>query len=199
MIHNISLFLSNQLIKQDVIEPDYRAVYEYGIELMISSFIGISLIMLIGALLFSIIDAILFLISFILLRSFCGGYHANSYLACNVCSITSFLIVSILSQIDLIPKSWLMGSLFVCMLIITYISPIENPYKSIDSKDKIRFKIISSVLFLLFSIVSLFIVNWNERCFGQLAYTLLVITALAIIGYIKQIRTRKENKHEKDI
>ena len=192
MIHSISSFLSKQLVKQGVVDPDYRIVYEYGIELMVSSFIGISLIALMGTLVFSLVDSIIFLVCFILVRSFCGGYHANSYLVCNICSITSFSIVSILSRIDWIPKLWLVVLLLICLFIITYISPIESPFKAIDSNDRIKFKIISSMLFIFFSVISLLLVNENEHCFRQLAYTLIVITALAIIGYTKKIRSRKE-------
>ena len=71
-------------------DKKYTDIYQYGIEIMISSIIGVMLIILSGVIIKDMKSAIMFLISFMLLRSFCGGYHANNYLKCNIIFIVLF-------------------------------------------------------------------------------------------------------------
>lgn len=192
MIHKISVIISDQLVKQNSIDLKYKSVYEYGIELMLSSLIGILLILFVGTVFFSIIDAVIFLITFISIRTFCGGYHAKSYLTCNMCSILSFVVVSCISRTDMISKPIIILILALSSIILFYISPIEHKNKPIDLIKKNRLKLISIVFFLIFCMISLIIENWNEQLFKQLAYTLIIITMFAAIGHVEQISQRKE-------
>ena len=93
MIKAISNKLLKYLIKTDVINKseDALAYYKYGLEITISSLLNILLIISIGIISGQLIESVLFLICFIPLRQFTGGYHANSYLKCNFMFSVLFL------------------------------------------------------------------------------------------------------------
>ncbi|MCD7840625.1 MAG: accessory gene regulator B family protein, partial [Erysipelotrichaceae bacterium] len=95
MAHYIAVFL----LKNDVINKENLNIYIYGFELMISSGINIVTTIVLGVLFSKLTECLVFLISFILLRKYCGGYHANSYLKCNTIFTTNIIIVVLILKI----------------------------------------------------------------------------------------------------
>ncbi len=82
MLNKVSVQLSKfllQKIKEDKQEQD---VYTYGFELIISTIIFFVSIIVISAILSSPISGLVFLITFVPLRLFTGGYHADTYSRC---------------------------------------------------------------------------------------------------------------------
>ena len=84
----------NFITEQDVIsdESDVQDFYRYGIEISISSLLNIVLVVIAGILIHHIIESIVFLTLFILIRSFTGGYHADTYFRCNLLMCTTFIL-----------------------------------------------------------------------------------------------------------
>lgn len=91
MIRLLSDSLTSFLCKNIKIENDMVEVYRYGIEITISSALNIILIILTSFILSDVGFGIIFLTEFILLRSFSGGYHADSYFMCNLVFTLTFL------------------------------------------------------------------------------------------------------------
>lgn len=82
----ISLFLcGNHVIEKEEIE-----IYQYGFEIILSSLIGFILSIAVGCCLEMFFYALLYYGIFVILRLFTGGFHANTYLSCNLV----FLLVS---------------------------------------------------------------------------------------------------------
>ena len=71
-------------------------IYVYGIKLLISSLIGMCAISAIGLFTGYFTQAITYIVALSLIKSFAGGYHANTYLKCNVLSVLSFLFALIM-------------------------------------------------------------------------------------------------------
>jgi accessory gene regulator B len=62
-------------------------MYQYGLEILISGLIGIINILIISILIHRLTQGIVFLIVFIVLREYTGGYHAESYISFNYSGI----------------------------------------------------------------------------------------------------------------
>lgn len=191
MIHFVSTQISMLLNRNGFFDSKNIEVYTYGVEIIISSLIGVSIIILIGICFFSLLDAVLFLAPFIVIRSFCGGYHASTYLKCEICSSAVFVFVSILSKNLFFPKEQLLIILLLCLIVLGCISPVENEHKPIKKEDKFKMRFVSVFLFFFFIICTMIIGVWVKHAFYQLAYTLISITVLALIGH-GIINTRKE-------
>lgn len=88
MIDFLASKITENLVKSSIINEKIP-VYRYGIELLISSAIGISLILTLGVISNTFLEATVFLLLFIILRQQTGGYHSNTYVGCN----TSFSII----------------------------------------------------------------------------------------------------------
>ena len=59
-------------------------IYKYSFELLISSLIGISLILIIAYTSSAFLDSLVFLICFILFRQYTGVYHSKTFLSYNL-------------------------------------------------------------------------------------------------------------------
>ncbi len=83
---------SNADINNDMIE-----VYRYGVEIKTSLIFNILLILLSGLIIDDFMCSIVFLMSFIPIRSYCGGYHARTYFRCNLVFAIAFLSIILLN------------------------------------------------------------------------------------------------------
>jgi accessory gene regulator B len=93
MINASSERVASFFVQNKIIEKEDSEVYAYGILLIISSVFNTLLLLTIGALLWRLTETIIFLFSFAVIRSFSGGYHAETYWKC----IIYFLITYILN------------------------------------------------------------------------------------------------------
>lgn len=96
----VSIIL-NFMIKNNVISKDTEEIefYRYGIEITLSSLINIALISIIGIVTDYTFESMMFLAVFIIMRSFTGGYHANTYIKCNLVTSISFVILLLIFKI----------------------------------------------------------------------------------------------------
>lgn len=129
--------LENQLLqKEDV------SVYRYGYTLIFEVAINILISCLIGILLGDMPAVITFLLVFMPLRSYAGGYHADKAWKCIILSNCVILLVILLSRADFlryfqflfIPAEILIGGL-VCKL-----APVQSKNKRIDDREAKYYK-----------------------------------------------------------
>lgn len=83
MINHISKIITNFFLQQKSISEDEKEIYQYGVEITISSILNILLILLLSILVRSVLSGIVFLVCFIYVRRYTGGYHAETYFRCN--------------------------------------------------------------------------------------------------------------------
>ena len=84
MISNLSNIVARYLLREKIIEEKNMPVYSYGFEIIISTVIGVVLILLIGVFTSSLFTAAIFYCLFIGLRFFTGGYHADTHFRCKL-------------------------------------------------------------------------------------------------------------------
>src|ERR1035437_783933 len=107
--------ITDCLEKQGLIEPDQSEVYVYGMTLLISSAATLFATLLIGLTFHMLNDVLVFLLFFIPVRIFSGGYHSSSYLRC---FLTFMLILgSFLAIQRIIPESAALPSIVITSLI----------------------------------------------------------------------------------
>lgn len=84
MVSSMSRYIADFLLEKEVIEEDSYAVYVYGFEVIQAGVINVLVLILLSAGFGHMFDGICFFVSFCLLRKTCGGYHADTYLRCNI-------------------------------------------------------------------------------------------------------------------
>ena len=92
MIAKIAETVSAFFYSMDVIDEEEKGKSRYGIEIIISTIIGFSVIIISGILLSKTNLAIAYLICIVPIRMYTGGYHAKTYFKCNIVFWLLFLL-----------------------------------------------------------------------------------------------------------
>lgn len=191
--------LSKQIMKavstNIKVDPELYDYYQYGIEITISSFFNVGLILLFGMVINNIIAAIGFLACIIPVRQFCGGYHASTYFRCNaiflLAFLTDYLVAKTFETID-IPINILEALVLIALIPIFLYAPVNNPHKPKDEARDKRCRIISVILSISLSVISLLL------CYCSLFYgSLIVITQVTVsVMIILEIVLQRRGIHE---
>ena len=181
MIDLLSSKISSKFVEHKIITEDMVDIYKYGVEITISSIIGFILILIIGLIFKSLMQALIFYIIFIILRSFTGGYHASSYLKCNlIFSIVASLVIFFSKAATEVRFSTgIINILFLPALsVFIWLAPIENPNKLIEKKRRIYFKTGSVLAAVILYILSLILYINNHIFESAIIVTTMFITAV---------------------
>lgn len=185
MISYIASKISMVWKKNGIIDSRDINMYVYGVELILSSLFSIFCVVLIGIIHFSIIDSLLFLMIFIPIRLFSGGYHANSYLSCNISMIITFTSTAYCAYNIKPSINSIIATLIINYIVFFFCCPVENKYKLLDNGQKKRCKLIALRLLTIASFLSLLSYYINLNYYKIIFFTLLAITLLIPIGIIK--------------
>lgn len=181
--------LSCFLITNKSIKAIDGELYEYAIRIFVQSFINIVLTIIIGIFSNMLKECFCIYLTFIILRKFTGGLHANKYSACLVCSTlliaSSLLIINLLISYDTY-RSIFLVLLIVSTIIIGLFSPIEHSNKMLNKQEKRIYKFISIFLSLIILFLTLFLFEENSSL--QYAFGLgeLLVTTLITIKVISK-------------
>lgn len=191
----------NFITEQDVIsdESDVQDFYRYGIEISISSLLNIVLVVIAGILIHHIIESIVFLSLFILIRSFTGGYHADTYFRCNLLMCITFILTVLANCMFSNKLSLSIIIVLICVteLIVSILGPIENKNKPIDDSKKIKLKITGTAMTSIINCAGLIL---RESYLGtMIIFTTFLIVLLMIAAKVKEakIQERGGNSCEK--
>lgn len=181
MIHNLSNNIAIFFYKNNLIENNDIAICCYGMELIISTFVGFISIIFTSFFLNDISFGVLYLLYIVPIRMNVGGYHANSYSKCNFVFLCFFIIAYICyrnfngKQYEVLNYINLMSSVLVYKLV-----PLENKNKTVNDFKKIMFKKSSVSIYVLCSIVGIAL---KKMCFiNILTIVLANTTILLLIG-----------------
>lgn len=184
---SISLFLyENRIIDEEEVE-----ICQYGFEISLSTIISFLVVMAIALFLKIPEIGLLYYAVFVALRQFTGGYHANTYLSCNLTfGILSLLVlesVKLLSvHYELYPLETHLVLVVFSFLIILFLAPVENENKPLTEAIKKKNRIFS-VVFSIILIVLSFVVR---KCFFifsvMIGFTLFLVAMLILYSKIKE-------------
>ena len=191
MIDFLSRLAMNYLNKYNLIgqsEDEYEH-YKYGIEITISSLINLLLVFSIGIFINKILYSLIFLIIFISLRQLTGGFHAKTYLRCNITMCCSFTIVVLGTTIfQSLPLFIFIIHILLSIFIEYKFCPVENENKPIEPKCIPKFKIASIIISCFISSIGIIIMNsTNYSEYGMcIIMTIIIINILVIVSQVEK-------------
>ena len=175
--------IQNVMIKKE-------EIYVYGIELLISSLIGIVLDLGLSIGLGKVWSGVVFLAVFILVRQYTGGYHADTYVRCNMAFLLTYLlsvgIWTFCRQRDVKVAVWLI--LLGAYIAMAAIAPVENKNKPLTGEEMQRYKWKSILIYSAFIMVVLaadITGVFYEVCL-YIKIILIIIAVLMVLGKFKE-------------
>ena len=138
-----------------------------------------------------IYECLILYFSFIAIRKFAGGYHAKTPIICYMVSITiiitSLLLLKSLTKHNLIDQLYYLfvSSALIALIIIVVISPLDNKNKTLNSKEKKVYKLISIIISTILFFISLSIFNLNETYSIAILFGIILNALTLLIGKIQ--------------
>lgn len=186
MITTISKRISHYLLEHHVIAAEELEIYQYGFEIIVSTILGTVIVLLIGTALGMLLLSVLYCVMFVFLRQIMGGYHADTYLKCNLMSgILSFCVLGltrVLAASGLYSWSLHMLLLLFSLPVILLYAPLGNPNKPLGKAQKTRNRLLSIASFLTLSAVSVLLMKTAPAVSALIGLTLFLAVTLLLIG-----------------
>lgn len=201
MLHKLSEIIADYFFDE---KDQYTIdIYVYGIELALSSLFGNILVILIGIVTGSLIESIIFMAALTSVRVFSGGYHANTFLKCNIITLVSAVFtVTLTKLLKMVFSTQIILCLLICnfvLLLFTIIifCPIENKNKQIEKDDKNKFKSISVAVVIIQAIVCF--TFFKIFGFDQVLIIIPTMSVVNISILAEIILKRRREKFEKEV
>lgn len=192
MITKLCHVIADFFIKENIIDEDQREIYKYGFELIISSIIGILIVVLIGVVSGNLLQCIIFYVVFCFTRLFCGGYHASSHLLCKL-SFTAVLlmVINLNWLLKEIPNYYWFVLYLYCFIIMCCFSPIENPNKPLTYEQQKRGRRISIIEMLIWFAVICILHKFECELYHIIVLTLFFVATLMLLALFIKWRNVK--------
>lgn len=138
MLHACAVYLTKMLLKNNAISEENQDIYIYGWEMILSTAGSVAAILLVAIVFKQLPGTVLFLLFFLTLRAYAGGYHANSYLGCFSSSLVVYLVfltISLKMPVAYMPIGiWCLTLLSVALVFLR--APQDNPNKPITTEEE---------------------------------------------------------------
>lgn len=127
--------------------------------------------------------ALLYFLMFAVLRSICGGYHAQTYWQCNL--VFTLVTAGVLTFFKWMPIE-LFTELHLCSIGIAisttmFCVPVENENKPLTGKQKKHFRVLGMVMVMLLALLSCLLNFYYHSSYSILIdMTLLVVSVSAL-------------------
>lgn len=177
MITSLAKIITDCLLKNNIIENSKIDVYIYGFEIMISNILCLAIGLIIGIVFSHLFETVVFLSVFMLMRKYCGGYHADTYFTCSaIFTLNIFVVMIIFNSISHYPISTHIVVICFCFMSTVLFAPIENQYKRLTHNEKSKHKRTAIVSSVCIEIVSTILY------FRRIQYSIIIDMALVTVA-----------------
>lgn len=190
MLQDISEDITFILLKNKIIDIEDRDIYVYGFQVILSTLIVTGSLLSLGVLLNKIPLTLGFMVTFISLRTYTGGYHAEKFKSCFTITMTIYLSQLLINIIipDNFKKSIGIICIIIASLIIYRLTPVQHKNNPLSLKERNKYRRISRTItfFILISTLLVFYTNnFLVDFYFMISLTVVAVAILIIIPVLK--------------
>lgn len=181
---------ANLLAACGAIEKRELNIYCYGLEVIYLSVLEVGSILLLAAWLGNFLETLLYFATFIPLRLFAGGYHADTRLGCYFASLCVYGVFSVVVAFATISYLEVVLFAMVALVIIWRCAPVVHKNRSVSYEEFNRARNISRKL----AMADLLIILVSGYISIQVAFIIALGFLSEAISIVFYIITRSEEK-----
>ena len=183
----ISNIITSILVENDFIAYSDYAVCQYGINVFIISVTEIGFVLILSLFLRNSIETLIWLTTFIPVRIYAGGYHADTRLKCFGVFIITYLVFSVmLMTIPIYIDLYLFMTWFTMLAIFKW-APVQHKNKHVSESEKVFFRKMAIIFVSIEGVVATAILLLNIHNIYSMAviYGLFTAGISLLAGKIK--------------
>lgn len=136
MASTLAEHIVEKLIDASVMEEGDRELYVYGFFLLITRCFFFLVTIAFGCLLGIPCESAIFYIVFMLLRSYAGGVHARTEMACTVWTTVAMGMAAVIIRMLEESNAKIPLCVFLCNICLLVLSPLDSKEKPLDAEEK---------------------------------------------------------------
>lgn len=191
----VDKIVTKQIENKTILEEESN-IYRYGYFLMFEVIINIILSIVIGAIFKDIKTVVVFLLVYIPLRTYSGGWHANKLWKCTI--ISNLIVVGVEFFANYLTRyiivTHIISMVPICMILIFAISPVDMESKPLsEDEKKVYRKKVSKIMVIHIFILAVFVLLKSKKSIIVFEYTYLLQVLMLIIEKIRRKDIRKKD------
>ena len=161
-------------------------LYIFGVNQFLNMLLNILTALFIGILFGETLRIILFMLAYVPLRSYAGGWHSRTPLRCYIFSVIMLIVVSIGMKYLSVAEWIYYVILAVATLIVFVLSPVEDRNKPLD---EIEYKVFKKRTMLItaaeLTVALLLKLLTLDNLFVAVIYSFVVLSLMLVSGKVK--------------
>ena len=184
-----------KLIEDGAIEEEDREIYEYGFHHGIITLVNIALTLLIGICMKMFVETILFMVAYIPLRTYAGGFHAKTQFRCFIYSNLIVVLILVFSKILADYMLIVLGIGIVATGIIIFFAPVEDQNKPLDEIEvQVYGKKARKILLFDILLAGVLMFFSYELGTATIIVSISMLAIFLVAGYIKNYLIKNKAK-----
>lgn len=189
MIQKIVDRIVDRQVENRTIGQEDINIYKYGYFLLFEVLINLIISLMIGVVFHDIKTVVLFLVLYIPLRTYSGGWHADRLWKCTFISNLILVIAEVISNycIEYIPVIYCVPLMILFGIYILVVSPVDTESKPLENDEiKSYNKKVKIISFLHSIVLILFIFFQNRKGIIIIEYVYMVQAMMLVIEKINK-------------
>ena len=165
---------------------DENELYIFGINQCLNMLLNILTALFIGILFGEVLQILLFMLAYVPLRSYAGGWHSRTPFRCYIFSVIMLIVVSIGMKYLYMVEWVYYVVLAAAALVVLWLSPVEDQNKPLDETENKVYKkrtVLIAAAELAIGMLLKFVVLYNF--FVAVVYAFVVLSLMIIAGKAK--------------
>ena len=183
MYTKLASFFAQKLIQVGSVKEEQRDVYEYGLEILLADIGYLIIFLLFATVTGTMLQSLFFLVGFILLRRFAGGYHANTYTKCHIMFLINQMIFTAI--IKLVPEHFyfalIISLVSISLVVIWMLAPVDNNTRRFIKNEYNIFRRKSRIYSVVILIMTVTVLFFSKFYSVYICYTLGLFSAACSI------------------
>lgn len=187
MIRRVSEGIVKWQFRKNILTCEQIALYQYAYEVMLNQAINIFIAVLIAVAFNKPMSVFVFLVSYIPLRSYCGGYHARTNGGCTIVSTILILLVCMLEKLTIWDSTIFLALIILAVsgaLIFIY-APVGDKNKPLDEKETIVYRKMSRLVWLVEAVIAVTFWSFGIRAGIVIAISHAMLSIMLVYGVFK--------------
>ena len=204
MVERLAERLVAWQIRNKYLTSQDQKLYQYAFELLIGQVVNLLIACLLAVVFQAYGTVLVFLLSFIPLRSYAGGHHADNFNTCTL--ISTGILCSVCAAAKWIPNEAVFGTNLVCSIVcggvIFFLAPIEDHNKPLSRRERKIYGRLAKGIWAAEALVWMICYQMHrERMSLVIALGHLVLFFLLAAGMIKnrKYKNRQYKRQAEDI
>lgn len=197
-MERIAEHIVNWQIKKGMLKEADKAAYVYAYETLFMRAVNFLIAVLIGLFMKNLSGVLVFLVAYIPLRTYAGGYHARDSFRCMIFSAILTAAVAAITKLSFLGEMSKGLILFTvigiaCYVGILFFAPVADENKPLDAGERKRYAMRARLISSLEIIAAMICLFLGQKSIGSvLMLVQIIMTVMLILGILNNKRLQSK-------